>query len=395
MISLRDVVTGFGVRDPLAEVWRRSLRGGGGGAAEITGVPPLRYIGDGRPLTNYRIAGNTIQDGTPSADAPVDAAGCGVRTGNLMPYPYYDQSGTINGILWTVSNSGHLKGNGVNNQGTNFFLSRNLGLKPGTYTLKIHGKHIGMTLRIYDSTGQGHVAAIPPSGVDAYTTFTIDSSISNTCAVYFNVGTIGQTVDIDCEVMLNLGSTPLPYEPYGYYLPLTVNGTEHPIYLGQVETTRRVKKVVLTGEETVRKDTNSGRSARYFIAISGIERNTTNLLSSHFTYSPWYEPGTMKGYLSTVYFSMESSQCPEIDDFKSYLAAQYAAGTPVTVWYVLAEPETAIVNEPLMKIGDYTDTVSFAQAGVTIPTVSGENILDVPTEVPPSEITIKGGISSV
>lgn len=60
MISLRDVVTGFGNRDPLAEVWRRSLRGGGGGSAVITGVPPLRYIGDGRPLTDYLISGNAV-----------------------------------------------------------------------------------------------------------------------------------------------------------------------------------------------------------------------------------------------------------------------------------------------------------------------------------------------
>ena len=176
----------------------------------------------------------------------------------------------------------------------------------------------------------------------------------------------------------------------GFKLPLTVNGTEYPIYLGTVPTTRRIKKLVLTGEETVRKDTNSGRSARYFIAISGIERDTTNLLSSHFTYSPWYEPGTMKGYVNTVYFSMESSQYPEIADFKSYLAAQYAAGTPVTVWYVLAEPETAVVNEPLMKIGDYADTVSFAQAGVTIPTVSGANVLDMASTVKPSEVYVKG-----
>lgn len=81
--------------------------------------------------------------------------------------------------------------------------------------------------------------------------------------------------------------------------------------------------------------------------------------------------------------------------FKSYLAAQYAAGTPVTIWYVIATPETAVVNEPLMKIGDYADTVSAAQSQVTIPTVNGENVLDVLTEVKPSEVTIKGGISSV
>ena len=34
-----------------------------------------------------------------------------------------------------------------------------------------------------------------------------------------------------------------------YKLPLTCGGTEYPIYLGQVPTTRRIKKLVLTGEE--------------------------------------------------------------------------------------------------------------------------------------------------
>lgn len=94
-------------------------------------------------------------------------------------------------------------------------------------------------------------------------------------------------------------------------------------------------------------------------------------------------------------FFIKDNRYGNVTAFKSYLAAQYANGTPVTIWYVLATPEIAAVNEPLMKIGDYADTVSFAQAGVKIPTIEGENILDVPTEVKPSEITIKGGISSV
>lgn len=80
-----------------------------------------------------------------------------------------------------------------------------------------------------------------------------------------------------------------------------------------------------------------------------------------------------------------------VADFYADLWASIAGGgTPVTVWYVLAEPETGIVNEPLMKIGDYADTVSFAQAGVTIPTVNGANVLDITSPVKPSEMYIKG-----
>lgn len=269
MISLRDVVTGFGNRDPLAEVWQRSLRGGGGGTAEITGVPPLRYIGDGRPLTDYRIAGNTVQDGTPTPESPVPVVGCGTDTAD------------------------------------------------------------------------------------------------------------------------------------GYKLPLTVNGTEYPIYLGQVESTRRVKKLVFDGSEPwAFASMDSNRT----VCRLGLLMSTNAVgYCTHIYWKSEYEERdynriVYNDYLGgSLYMSLENSilSGQTTPAFKSYLAAQYAAGTPVTVWYVLAEPETAIVNEPLMKIGDYADTISFAQAGVSIPTINGENVLDVPTTVPPSEITIKGGISSV
>ena len=270
MISLRDVVTGFGARDPLAEVWRRDLRGGGGGAAEITGVPPLRYIGDGRPLTDYLISGNTLQDGTPSADAPVDAAGCGTDTAGV----------------WT--------------------------------------------------------------------------------------------------------------------LPLTVNDTEYPIYLGQVETTRRIKKLVLTGEEEI---AIKAGNAKWFIPISDMRLPTTASIlwyCSHYqavaNNAPWASYDYMISWSTTDTGSSKGLRIRDVNflsgvtvaDFKAYLASQYAAGTPVTIWYALADPETTVVNEPLMRIGDYADTVSFAQAGVTIPTVNGANVLDMTSPVKPSEVYIKG-----
>ena len=83
---------------------------------------------------------------------------------------------------------------------------------------------------------------------------------------------------------------------------------------------------------------------------------------------------------------MESNST--LQDWKTYLAQQYANGTPVTVWYVLATPETAIVNEQLAKIGDHADELHSTDAGVTIPTIKGQNTLSVDTELQPSEMTI-------
>ena len=271
MISLRDVVTGFGNRDPLAEVWRRDLRSGG--SAEITGTLPLRYIGNGKPLTDYMIYGNTVQNGAPSPEAPVDAVGCGV----------------------------------------------------------------------WDETRQS------------------------------------------------------------YKLPITVNSTEYPIYLGQVETTRRIKKLVLTGAEDwsyIAGVTSYSAYYRFKVgSLNSVIANTGEICSH-------YQLKTISSSSTDIGFSMQNSAGyngafaafrpyavsseNELATWKNYLAAQYANGTPVTVWYVLAEPETAVVNELLMKIGDYADTISFAQAGVTIPTVSGANVLDMTSTVKPSEVYIKG-----
>ena len=37
----------------------------------ITGIPPISFKADGKPLISWGIAGNMVQDGTPSPDAPI------------------------------------------------------------------------------------------------------------------------------------------------------------------------------------------------------------------------------------------------------------------------------------------------------------------------------------
>jgi hypothetical protein len=90
----------------------------------------------------------------------------------------------------------------------------------------------------------------------------------------------------------------------------------------------------------------------------------------------------------------ENVSTTSLNDFKTYLQQQYTAGTPVTIWYVLAEPETAVVNEPLHKISTYADTISMAQAGVEISTTKGFNTITTGTTVLPSNIEVKGVINN-
>ena len=192
-----------------------------------------------------------------------------------------------------------------------------------------------------------------------------------------------------------------------YKLPITVNGTEHPIYLGQVPTTRRIKKLVLTGNEP---DYTTINAADHIFALRGIFDIAPQILQcggycTHYKYNNAISSlsanmrngdfvlNVISG--SSYSFTIKDDALSSSADFKSYVAAQYTAGTPVTVWYVLAEPETGNVNEPLHKIGDYADTISFAQAGVTIPTSDGDNTISFGTTVQPSAMSITGNIKEV
>ena len=188
------------------------------------------------------------------------------------------------------------------------------------------------------------------------------------------------------NIMLNTGSTALPYEPYGYKLTISSANTTTPIYLGEVETTRQIKKLVLTGKETWYSSSKyTGATYAYLSQFPGIVANSP-IYCSHLI-----AVGSISQYqhgmcfcdtysVNLWIFDTETS----VADFKTYLQQQYAAGTPITVWYVLAEPETAVVNEPLRKIGDYADTVS----GITIPTIAGTNTIDIDTTLKPSEMSV-------
>lgn len=195
------------------------------------------------------------------------------------------------------------------------------------------------------------------------------------------------------------GSTALPYEPYGYKIPISSAGQTKNIYLGQVQTTRRIKKMVLTGEENFRRASNG-----CFYWTGGITdysrvQNVDMCRCTHFGSQPLVggtssvTTNNIAFYHSTVTseFYCAARNISSADDFKAYLATQYANGTPVIVWYVLATPETGIVNEPLARIGDYADSVDFSQAGVEMPTLKKPNttVIDVETEVEPSSMYLK------
>lgn len=226
MIDLNDVllaISNIPVDAPIAEIWGRGLQGGYK-IIEYTGVLPITISANGEVLLDYRIYGNTVQNGTPTPENPIMPSGCGVQTENLWDkdvpkYVYtndYKKYNPDNAIAlkagtYTLSSDGMLP---IIQAFSEDHTQLNVGdmiTYMSNYYLMWDGRAIGPTAAIIRET-------IITLLVDCILTFCVSS----------NLGTY---------LMLNLGSTALPYEPYGYKLPMTVSDGDKlhciPVYIGE------------------------------------------------------------------------------------------------------------------------------------------------------------------
>lgn len=339
----------------------------------IIGVPPLSFKADGTPLISWSMKGNGSQSGTPTPDAPIMPTFCGVRTGN-----WFDRDSISYPTGTTIK----------------YFP---IAVPAGTYTLSTNFPDFDAKDIFFLAGNVSSGASSSGNGVSLSTTRTRTAENGYvTVAMRYNEIRANPA---DYDIMLNSGSTALPYEPFGYKIPITCAGQTMPVYPGQTQTVRKVKKLVLTGDEEFGRNSSS---STYSLNIDCIgEPGILTALSSHYlgvdnvsAYASMPDKAVCERANGEQIWIRDTGKT-SVADFKSYLAAQYAAGTPVTVWYVLATPETAIVNEPLFKIGTYADELHSADAGVTIPTTRGSNVLTVGTDLQPSSISITGHIKPV
>lgn len=138
-----------------------------------------------------------------------------------------------------------------------------------------------------------------------------------------------------------------PIMPSGCGVRVNITGLNEPLcgigtYTDSLELstgilTRKIKKLVLTGAENWRQ---SG-DGNIYIALSPNQGVAwTQVLSTHFTLSQIQTNGGL------LWFVNANVDFDTVDECKQYLAAQHAAGTPVTVWYVLTKPEVSTIPVP-------------------------------------------------
>lgn len=361
---------------------------------ELTGTPPLSFRADGTPLLDYTIYGNTVQSGTPTPTTPIQPQECGERTGNLWQNLPNRTSADVdisseNGVIYFT-----------NTATSSYNVEYSINLPAGTYTIKANANRIptndeNACIQVYNGSAQLYTKVSNNAAINGAATFTINQNLTVSLRIRLQNGV--DYTGFELRPTLNSGSTAMDFEPYGYKIPISSANITTPIYLGEVPTTRRIKELVLTGEEEW-YDNWRPVSGTYASMLPSRIRKVyySPTLCTHIefvSYQQIYDGtvgiSTVPGNLYLIAIRVPDTVASNIAEFKAYLAAQYAAGTPVTVWYVLAEPTTGIVNEPLRKIDDYADTLSMEQAGVQIPTNRGNTVIDVLTELKPSEVYIK------
>lgn len=166
---------------------------------KFEGIPPIVFTSNGKSLKNYRIYGNTVE-----------GESVGDRTGNLWDENYSDM--VVNAVKYI-----------------------SLSVENGEYTISTN-----MPL-------SGSASLFLLSGAVISGASTNDNGVwlehNQTVTVSDNFITIGYRIysnadPRDYSVMLNSGSTPLPYEPYGYRVPVAINDVTTNLYLPE-----QIKKV--------------------------------------------------------------------------------------------------------------------------------------------------------
>ena len=148
------------------------------------------------------------------------------------------------------------------------------------------------------------------------------------------------------DLQIEFGDTAAPYEPYTGQT-ITLSALE-PLYgdetvcdeydvVSGVET-RRWKRVVFDGTESMRCEAH-GNGQRYVsIDLDAAANKSVMPISTHYTSSAWTQDNNKVYIPNPVVMVITDSRFTTLQAARDILAAQYAAGTPVTVVYQLAEP---------------------------------------------------------
>lgn len=223
---------------------------------------------------------------------------------------------------------------------------------------------------IYDNQVVGNILATLNDYYTATATGSagfVDNTITAKKDIIIGVLNYTNNAGINDSLMIVYGSTiPTTYEPFNAQNNLATNLNGIDDYLDEHDTItgnviRKVGIKVLNGTENWSVQTNNVYSLRKTsLENQNLPTNTLNLLCNYFSIKILgaYNIGDVWVGNSYINFNYDNSN-EHLNEFKAYLAEQYAQGTPVIVVYPLATPTTGTTTPQPMTLegGNYTATI--------------------------------------
>ena len=357
---------------------------------DVSGYPLVLKHSKGRKLIDYKIYGNSVQNGTPTPDSPVEIESVGDRTVNLIDY--HNLSSTTNkGITYTNNNDGSFTANGT--------LIDTL----STYSFEVPSLEKGVTY--YTSCGQDL-----SEKNRRYYLFLIIKNTSTNKIRYHSSNAVNKTFILAeneevtvLEIRINDSTAssitvdnvifkPIickneeykEYEPYGYKIPVKVSGTnifdgllQEGDYGAGANKISSVNYIPVKPNTTYRFSRNNERVYMYDEAKTQLSRVDTGNNGNTITTTEDTR------YIRVVWFGTEdTTQTIWINE-----------GTELLDYEPYYEPiiTNIYLDEPLRKIGDYADYIDFENQKVvinieeidstgTLPLEESLQVLATPTE---------------
>lgn len=327
-----------------------------------TGNPVQCYPVAGYPL-GCKVSWEPTQEGsgTPSPENirpikgrdSVTVTRCGE---NLFNPAWMPEKVLNHGLTWTTTSDGTVTANGTAN-GTSYYNSNYFSLPAGTYTISAM-PYFRMSILNRD-VGNTTVAA---QQVGQPCTFTVETDIQN-ASLFF--ATSGILDNVSAKPQIEKGTTATTYAPYTgqtatLTLPSTIYGGTVDAVTGEGQETWKLLTLDGTEKWMVSGKFLDNKTGWYYVsskipnAVNAAPQKG-NEICSHYPHADVTNTNTAQGCAivwGTIRVRWGDTIPDDADAWKAYLAAQYAAGTPVQIAYKLAElvPFTVTGAQPISAL---------------------------------------------
>lgn len=301
--------------------------------------PPLEESDN--PVVCYPVAGYPL--GVKASWEPMqEGSGTPYPSGggkNLFNPAWMPEKDIDHGVTWTTTPDGTVTANGTAS-GTTYYNSDNFSLPAGTYTISAMS-HFRISILNRDAGS----ATIAVQIVGQPHTFTVENDIQNASLFFAASGTLD---NVSAKPQIEKGATATAYAPYENIRPIKGRNI---VTVNRADGLRSWKMLTLDGTEEWRRINEYCEAPFRDLGIPDSASDITVAKLSQYADryiidNPYANTSADKcawvySYIAYPFANLRIKHKAEqstLENWKAYLAAQNAAGTPVQIVYKLKKP---------------------------------------------------------